>query len=41
MLPLDLAEDELDFGGVDVVFHLAGQPGVQSFGDVFPTLPAP
>jgi nucleoside-diphosphate-sugar epimerase len=37
MLPLDLAEDELDFGGVDVVFHLAGQPGVQSFGGVFPT----
>jgi UDP-glucuronate 4-epimerase len=36
-LPLDLAEDELDFGGVDVVFHLAGQPGVQSFGGVFPT----
>jgi nucleoside-diphosphate-sugar epimerase len=34
---LDLAEDELDFVGVDVVFHLAGQPGVQSFGGVFPT----
>jgi nucleoside-diphosphate-sugar epimerase len=34
---LDLAEDELDFSGVDVVFHLAGQPGVQSFGGVFPT----
>jgi nucleoside-diphosphate-sugar epimerase len=34
---LDLAEDELDFGGVEVVFHLAGQPGVQSFGEVFPT----
>ena len=34
---LDLAEDELDFAGVDVVFHLAGQPGVQSFGGVFPT----
>jgi UDP-glucuronate 4-epimerase len=34
---LDLAEDELDFAGVDVVFHLAGQPGVQSFGRVFPT----
>jgi nucleoside-diphosphate-sugar epimerase len=34
---LDLAEDELDFAGADVVFHLAGQPGVQSFGGVFPT----
>src|SRR5215207_11049851 len=32
---LDLAEDELDLGGVDGVFHLAGQPGVRSFGDVF------
>jgi len=34
---LDLAEDELDFKGLDGVFHLAGQPGVRSFGDVFPT----
>src|SRR5215467_12698890 len=34
---LDLAEDDLDFEGSDVVFHLAGQPGVQSFGVVFPT----
>jgi UDP-glucuronate 4-epimerase len=33
---LDLAEDELDFAGFDGVFHLAGQPGVKSFGDVFP-----
>ena len=33
---LDLAEDLLDFDGVDGVFHLAGQPGVRSFGDVFP-----
>ncbi|MBA3347455.1 MAG: NAD-dependent epimerase/dehydratase family protein [Actinobacteria bacterium] len=33
---LDLAEDELDFSGCDGVFHLAGQPGVRSFGDVFP-----
>jgi UDP-glucuronate 4-epimerase len=33
---LDLAEDPLDLGGVDGVFHLAGQPGVRSFGDVFP-----
>jgi nucleoside-diphosphate-sugar epimerase len=32
----DLAEDELDFAGFDGVFHLAGQPGVRSFGDVFP-----
>jgi UDP-glucuronate 4-epimerase len=33
---IDLAEDELDFGGLDGVFHLAGQPGARSFGDVFP-----
>jgi UDP-glucuronate 4-epimerase len=33
---LDLATDELDFAGFDGVFHLAGQPGVRSFGDVFP-----
>ena len=33
---LDLARDELDFGGWDGVFHLAGQPGVRSFGEVFP-----
>jgi nucleoside-diphosphate-sugar epimerase len=33
---LDLAVDELDFGGFDGVFHLAGQPGVRSFGAVFP-----
>jgi nucleoside-diphosphate-sugar epimerase len=33
---LDLAEDPLDFAGCDGVFHLAGQPGVRSFGDVFP-----
>ena len=32
---LDLAADELDFAGLDGVFHLAGQPGVRSFGDVF------
>jgi UDP-glucuronate 4-epimerase len=32
---LDLASDELDFTGCDAVFHLAGQPGVRSFGDVF------
>jgi UDP-glucuronate 4-epimerase len=34
--PLDLAEDELDFAGLDAVFHLAGQPGTRSFGTVFP-----
>jgi UDP-glucuronate 4-epimerase len=33
---LDLAEQPLDLDGVDGVFHLAGQPGVRSFGDVFP-----
>src|SRR5213078_2022572 len=33
---VDLAEDELDFAQLDGVFHLAGQPGVRSFGDVFP-----
>ncbi|MGH3002204.1 MAG: NAD-dependent epimerase/dehydratase family protein [Gaiellaceae bacterium] len=33
---VDLASDELDFSGLDGVFHLAGQPGVRSFGDVFP-----
>ncbi|HEV8248561.1 MAG TPA: NAD-dependent epimerase/dehydratase family protein [Gaiellaceae bacterium] len=33
---LDLARDPLDFAGFDGVFHLAGQPGVRSFGDVFP-----
>jgi UDP-glucuronate 4-epimerase len=33
---LDLESDELDFAGYDGVFHLAGQPGVRSFGDVFP-----
>jgi UDP-glucuronate 4-epimerase len=33
---VDLAQDELDFRGFDGVFHLAGQPGVRSFGDVFP-----
>jgi UDP-glucuronate 4-epimerase len=32
---LDLAEDDLDFTGVGGVFHLAGQPGVRSFGPVF------
>ena len=32
---LDLADEDLDLHGVDGVFHLAGQPGVRSFGDVF------
>ena len=34
----DLAEATLEplLDGVDGVFHLAGQPGVRSFGDVFP-----
>ena len=32
---LDLAEENLDLAGIDGVFHLAGQPGVRSFGDVF------
>ena len=34
---LDLARDPLDFAGFDGVFHLAGQPGVRSFGHVFAT----
>lgn len=33
---LDLVTDVLDLDGVDGVFHLAGQPGVKSFGGVFP-----
>ena len=32
---LDLAEDDLSLDGFDGVFHLAGQPGVRSFGSVF------
>ena len=32
---LDLAADELDFQGFDGIFHLAGQPGVASFGSVY------
>jgi len=32
---VDLAEQELDLAGIDGVFHLAGQPGVRSFGNVF------
>jgi UDP-glucuronate 4-epimerase len=33
---LDLAEENLDLSGVDAVFHLAGQPGARSFGNIFP-----
>ena len=33
---VDLAEDALSLDSFDGVFHLAGQPGVASFGDVFP-----
>jgi nucleoside-diphosphate-sugar epimerase len=32
---VDLAQDPLDFSGVDGVFHLAGQPGARSFGPAF------
>jgi UDP-glucuronate 4-epimerase len=32
---IDLAEEDLDLEGVDGLFHLAGQPGVRSFGEVF------
>jgi UDP-glucuronate 4-epimerase len=35
VLRVDLARDEIDLRGFDGVFHLAGQPGVRSFGDVF------
>jgi UDP-glucuronate 4-epimerase len=35
VLRVDLAEGRLDLAGFDGVFHLAGQPGVRSFGDVF------
>jgi len=35
VLRADLAEEDLDLAGADGVFHLAGQPGVRSFGDVF------
>jgi UDP-glucuronate 4-epimerase len=37
ILRLDLARDPIDLDGFDGVFHLAGQPGVRSFGDVFET----
>jgi nucleoside-diphosphate-sugar epimerase len=32
---LDLADEDLELAGVDGVFHLAGQPGMRSFGEVF------
>jgi len=32
---LDLADEDLALDGFDGVFHLAGQPGVRSFGTVF------
>jgi UDP-glucuronate 4-epimerase len=32
---LDLADEDLELDGVDGIFHLAGQPGMRSFGDVF------
>jgi nucleoside-diphosphate-sugar epimerase len=35
VIRVDLAEEDLALAGVDGVFHLAGQPGVRSFGDVF------
>ena len=33
---VDLVEDTVGLDGLDGVFHLAGQPGVASFGGVFP-----
>jgi len=33
---IDLGVDHIDFVGFDAVFHLAGQPGARSFGQVFP-----
>jgi UDP-glucuronate 4-epimerase len=33
---VDIAEDPLELDGFDGVFHLAGQPGVASFGGIFP-----
>ncbi len=34
---VDLARDPIELEGFDGVFHLAGQPGVRSFGEVFET----
>src|SRR5207244_13314550 len=36
VLRVALAADRIDLSVFDGVFHLAGQPGVRSFGDVFP-----
>jgi UDP-glucuronate 4-epimerase len=36
VLRIDLADHSLDLDGIDGIFHLAGQPGVRSFGDAFP-----
>ena len=33
---VDLSEDPIELDGLDGVFHLAGRPGVASFGGVFP-----
>ena len=33
---IDLAAEDIELAGVDGVFHLAGQPGVRSFGGAFP-----
>ena len=33
---VDLAEDDVELAGLDGIFHLAGQPGVASFGGLFP-----
>jgi nucleoside-diphosphate-sugar epimerase len=33
---IDLAAEPLALTGIDGVFHLAGQPGVRSFGEAFP-----
>jgi UDP-glucuronate 4-epimerase len=37
LLRLDVARESLDLNGFDGIYHLAGQPGVRSFGDVFHT----
>ncbi|HEX5246718.1 MAG TPA: NAD-dependent epimerase/dehydratase family protein [Gaiellaceae bacterium] len=36
VLRIDLADESLDLEGIDGIFHLAGQPGVRSFGETFP-----
>lgn len=36
VMRLDLSADTLDLSQLDGIFHLAGQPGVRSFGSVFP-----